>query len=61
METTYKVNYKGLSKRESYEDVINYLLNDPDKVQYPNRLAKFIRNSPQLTNLLDTDGSGYDD
>ena len=30
------------------------------KIKYPNRLAKHIRNSPQLSNLLDGDGYGLE-
>ena len=54
----YKVNYQGLRKRESYDEIVDYLENKQEKISYPNRLAKQIRNSPQLSNLLDGDGMG---
>ena len=54
----YKVNYQGLRKRESYDEIIDYLENKQERIKYPNRLAKQIRNSPQLSNLLDNGGEG---
>ena len=37
---------------------MNYLLGKQPKIVYPDRRAKFIRNSPQLRNLLDGEGMG---
>ena len=54
----YKVNYQGLRKRESYNEIVDYLENKQEKINYPNRFAKQIRNSPQLSNLLDGEGMG---
>ena len=54
----YKVNYQGLRKRESYDEIVDYLENKQEKIKYPNRFAKQIRNSPQLSNLLDNGGEG---
>jgi len=54
----YKVNYQGLRKRESYDEIVDYLENKQEKISYPNRFAKQIRNSPQLSNLLDGEGMG---
>ena len=45
----------GLIKRQTYEEIIYYIENDPDKIQYPNRAAKFLRNTFQLSQL---DGMG---
>ena len=56
--TVYMVNYQGLRKRESYNEIVDYLENKQEKVNYPNRFAKQIRNSPQLSNLLDGEGMG---
>ena len=59
METsTYKVSYQGLRKKESYDEIVDYLENKQEKIKYPNRLATQIRNSPQLSNLLDGAGEG---
>jgi len=54
----YKVNYQGLRKKESYDEIVDYLENKQERIKYPNRLAKQIRNSPQLSNLLDNGGEG---
>ena len=54
----YKVNYQGLRKRESYNEIVDYLENKQEKINYPNRFAKQIRNSPELSKLLDGEGMG---
>lgn len=45
----------GLRPKPTYEEIIDYIENDPDKVKYPNRAAKLIRNTFQLSQL---DGVG---
>ena len=45
----------GLRRKQTYEEIIDYIENDPDKIQYPNRAAKFLRNTFQLSQL---DGMG---
>ena len=45
----------GLRRKQTYEEIIDYIENDPDKNQYPNRAAKFLRNTFQLSQL---DGMG---
>ena len=45
----------GLRKKDTYEELINYLLTDQDVVRYPDRRAKQLRESPYLTQL---DGEG---
>lgn len=45
----------GLKRRQTYEEVIDYIENDPDKIKYPNRASKFLRNTFQLSKL---DGMG---
>ena len=52
----YKVNYTGLHKRPTYEGLINYLQNEQETIQFPNRAAKQARNHPYLTQL---DGDDY--
>ena len=54
----YKVTYQGLRKRESYDDIVDYLENKQEKNKYHYSLAKQLRESPQLSNLLDGDGEG---
>ena len=45
----------GLRRKQTYEEIIDYIENDPDKIQYPNRAAKLLRNTFQLSQL---DGMG---
>ena len=48
------LNPTGLRKRPTYEEAINYLQNDQEKINYPNRAAKQLRESPWMT-VLDGD------
>ena len=50
-----QVKYNGLIKRNNYENMLNDLLNDNPKINYPNRQATFIRQSPEYQDLLKTD------
>ena len=43
----YEVNYQGLRKRESYNEIVDYLENKQEKISYPNCFAKQIRNLPK--------------
>ena len=45
----------GLRRKQTYEEIIDYIENDPDKIQYPNRAAQYLRNTFQLSQL---DGMG---
>ena len=54
----YGINYDGLRKKDTYNELIDYVMNKQKKIKYPNRTAKFLRESPQLSNLLDGDGEG---
>ena len=50
----YGINYDGLRKRKSYEQLLFDIENQP-MIKYPNRAAKFLRNSQIISNLLDGD------
>ena len=52
------IKNRGLKKRQTYDDIVDYVLNKQEKIKYPNRLAKQLRNSNQLSNLLDGNGEG---
>ena len=54
----YAINKKGLREKPNYDELINFLQNKQEKIVYPDRFAKRIRESPQLSNLLD--GEGFD-
>ena len=46
------VKYEGLHKRDTYEGLIDYLESKQEKIKFPNRDAKFVRDSPQYQSLL---------
>ena len=45
----------GSKRRQTYEEVIDYIENDNDKIRYPDGTAKQIRNTFELSRL---DGVG---
>ena len=57
----FAANYDGLKKRETYNEIVEYLQYGQEKIKYPNRRAKQLRESPQLSNLLDGYGMGLMD
>lgn len=44
--------YGGLHKRDSYDGLIDYLEDKQETIKYPDRDAKFVRDSPQYQQLL---------
>ena len=50
------IYYKGLSKRNSYDETVNYIQKDQPKIKYPNRQASFLLNSIAYQSLLGLDG-----
>lgn len=51
-------NMSGLKRRQTYEEMINYLHYGQEVVKYPDRRAKQLRESPYMTQL---DGEDLDD
>ncbi len=51
----HRVSYNGLRKRETYDEIIDHILNKQEVIRYPDRFAKRVRESPYLTQL---DGEG---
>ena len=49
------VNKVGLRKRESYDEIVNYIQSDKTKIKYPDRKATFLMRTNQFLSLLDTD------
>ena len=41
----------GLRKRPQFEQIVNYIANGQEKITYPDRQAKLIRNHPFMTQL----------
>ena len=54
----YGINYNGFRKKDTYDELIDYVMNKQEKIKYPKSIAKFLRESPQLSNLLDGNGEG---
>ena len=52
------IKNSGLKLRPTYDELVNYVASKQDKIKLPNRLAKQLRNSNQLSNLLDGNGEG---
>ena len=57
----FKLKYAGLHKRDSYEGLIDYLENKQEKIKYPDREAKFIRDSPFYQQLLSDGFTGVEE
>jgi len=41
----------GLKRRPTYEEAVDYIENDKDKIEYPDRTAKELRNTFELSQL----------
>ena len=48
----HQVNYNGLRKRESYDEIVNIIEDPKDKIKYPDRRATFTLQSPQVSSIL---------
>ena len=46
-----EVATSGLRKKPDFEQIVNYLNYGQERVKYPDREAKFIRNHPYMTQL----------
>ena len=53
------LNFSGLRKKDSYDEILNFVQTDKTKAKYPNRLATFLLNTPQYSSLFEN--SGLDD
>jgi hypothetical protein len=45
----HQVNYNGLRKRDTYDEIVHTLETETLKLKYPNRSATFMLNSPQVS------------
>ena len=41
-----KMDFAGLRRRETYQEIINYLENEQEIIHYPNRTAKVSKGEP---------------
>ena len=46
----YGINYNGL-KRASFDELVNYIEMDPNKIRYPNKKATIIERSHYMKHL----------
>jgi hypothetical protein len=49
----------GLRKRDTYDSLTGYLDGGQERIKYPDRLATQLRNSHELSDLLDNEGKGW--
>ena len=49
--TNRQINHTGLRPRPQFEQIVDYLENGQERVQFPDREAKFIREHPFMTQL----------
>ena len=49
------MNYTGFKKRPTYDELVDSIENDPERIKFPDRRATELRESPYLTQL---DGEG---
>lgn len=47
----FGINYNGLKKRQTYDELVNYIETDPNKIKYPNRSATFAERSHYMKHL----------
>jgi hypothetical protein len=52
----YHTSAVGLQVKPTYEQLMEYIEKDPDKIKYPNRRATILRNTHWLSQL---DGEGW--
>ncbi len=50
---------KGLRKRDSYNSLVGYLDGGQERMMYPDRLATQLKNSHQMSNLVDSEGKSW--
>jgi len=50
------LNYSGLRKKESYNEILNYIQTDQTTGKLPNRKANFLLNTPQYSSLIEDSG-----
>ena len=47
----FGLNYTGLQKRESYDEIVQLVESGGGKIKYPNRQATMIQNSPYMKQI----------
>jgi len=49
----------GLRKKGTYNSLVNYLDGGQETIKYPDRLATQLKNSHQMSNLVDSEGKSW--
>jgi hypothetical protein len=49
----------GLKKKDTYDSLVQYLDGGQERIKYPDRLATQLRNSQEISNLLDNEGLSW--
>ena len=55
------LNFEGLRKIESYNEIVHYIQAEQPKLKYPKRDATFLSNTHQYSSLLELDGLNEQD
>ncbi len=50
---------KGLRKRDTYNSLVGSLDGGQERMMYPDRLATQLKNSHQMSNLVDSEGKSW--
>jgi len=50
------IKVQGLRKRDSYDEIVNYINTEQPLLKYPQRKGTFTMNTPQYGSLLELDG-----
>jgi hypothetical protein len=51
--------FNGLRKRDTYDSLTGYLDGGQERIKYPDRLATQLRNSHEMSDILDSEGKGW--
>ena len=51
--------FNGLRKRDTYASLTGYLDGGQERIKYPNRLATQLKNSHEMSDILDSEGKGW--
>ena len=57
----HQVNYNGMRKRDTYDEIVNSLETETLKLRYPDRRATFTNNSPQVLAIRSATALDIDD
>ena len=54
-----KITLEGSKKKDTYESLVEYLDGGQETINYPDRLATPLRNSHEISNIIDGEGLGW--